>query len=468
MSLRRRIALVAAATVLVAVVLACTAAYLAVRSELLGQIDDQLRLQGRAFQELGRGDRPPPQRPRPMVDRDAQLSPRQGGPLAYVQFIAPDGKRRDGPARMVEFMLPIDDVDRAVAAGRRSTTLRDTTVDGVDVRLLTVGLDNDGAVQLGRPLDSTERVLFRLRLILLVVVLGGVGLAAALSRLATRRMTAPLRGLADAADHIADTDDLERRISVTSDDELGQLARRFNSMLDRLEASRAELAGSVAAQRQLVADASHELRTPITSLRTNLEVLIEGDELDPESRERLMADLLEQTEELGALVRDVIDLARGDAAPAAVEDVRLDDLVGEAVAHARRHHPDVAFELRAQPVVLDGASERLARAVSNLLENAAKHSRPGGVVEVTVDAAGVSVRDHGPGVAEEDLPYLFDRFYRGATSRRLPGTGLGLAIVRQVAEGHGGSVEVVNDPDGGARFTLAVTARPLETPAQSP
>lgn len=464
MTLRRRIALVGAAAVLVAVVLACAAAYIVVRSELLGQIDDQLRTQGRAFEQLSRVTRPPPQRPRPMLDRDAQLSPRQGGPLAYVQLIERGGALRDASPRMRGFTLPIDDVDRAVAAGRRSTTLRDVTVDGVHVRLLTVGLDDGGAVQLGRPLDSTERVLSRLRWILLVVVLGGVGLAAVLSRFATRRVTAPLRGLADTADHIAETDDLGRRIAVTSDDELGQLARRFNSMLDGLEASRDELEGSVQAQRQLVADASHELRTPITSLRTNLEVLVGDDQLDAESREHLTADLLAQTEELGELVRDVIDLARGDAAPVAMEDVRLDDLVEEVVTVARRHHPAVAFALDTRPVVMDGAPERLARAVSNLLENAAKHSPPGGVVEVTVTTTGVSVRDHGPGVADEDLPHLFDRFYRGATSRRLPGTGLGLAIVRQVAEGHGGTVDVANEPGGGARFTLSLSIRPLSEP----
>lgn len=461
MSLHRRITIAGAASVLVAVVLACVASYVAVRAQLLGQIDDQLRLQGAAFARVA-GSEPPPPRGlrRRAVAVGAELSPKEGGPLAYVQFVDAQGRLRTNLEPAGAFRLPVTDVDRDVAAGRRGTTLRDARVDDVRLRMLTVRLGGDrGAVQLGRPLNSTERLLGRLRRYLVAILLGGVALAAVLSRLAARRVTAPLREVADAAEHIAEHDDLGRRIDVTSDDELGQLARRFNSMLDRLEASRAELAGSVAAQRQLVADASHELRTPVTSLRTNLEVLLGQGELDDESRERLTADLIGQTEELGALIADLIDLARGDVAPVAPEDVRLDAVVADAVAVAGRHHPDVAFVLHAEPVVVDGAPDRLGRAVGNLLQNAAKHSPRGAQVRVAVDPSGVTVRDAGPGITDEDLPHLFDRFYRGATSRSLPGTGLGLAIVRQVAEAHHGTVQAANDPDGGARFTLSLPGR---------
>ena len=459
MTLRRRIALAGAAAALVAVVLACGAAWIAVRAELHGQIDDQLRTQGAALERFGeRLERASPEMRPPMV-RAGDLSPEEGGPLAYAQALTPAGRVRERFS-VGSFRLPVDATDRAVASGARGAVLRDVGEGDRRLRLLTVPVAGFGAVQLGRPLEPTDRVLARLRLVLAGVVLGGVLLAALLGRAATRRVTAPLRDVADAAGHIATTEDLGRRIAVTSEDEVGRLARRFNLMLDRLEASREALAGSVAAQRQLVADASHELRTPVTSLRTNLEVLLlDGAGLDDASRRQLTTDLLAQTEELGALVTDVIELARGDAVPAELEDVRLDAIVVDAVERARRHHRSVTFEVTAEPAVLDGAADRLGRAIGNLLSNAAKHAPPGSVVEVAAGAGGVTVRDHGPGVAEEDLPHLFDRFYRGATSRALPGTGLGLAIVRQVAEAHGGSVRAESAPGGGARFTLELPAR---------
>ena len=204
-----------------------------------------------------------------------------------------------------------------------------------------------------------------------------------------------------------------------------------------------------------MADASHELRTPITSLRTNIEVLLEqGDQLTGEDRRRLLADVLEQSEELSALIGDVIELARGDLPITSAEDVRLDRVVDESLIRARRDFPHVRFETSLEPVIVEGVPERLARAVNNLLDNAAHHSPADGVVEVIVNRDGVQVRDHGTGIDEADLPYVFDRFYRGANSRHRQGSGLGLAIVRQVATQHGGSIEAANAPDGGAVFTL--------------
>src|SRR5207302_4946157 len=177
---------------------------------------------------------------------------------------------------------------------------------------------------------------------------------------------------------ISQTDDLTGRIRVHADDEVGQLAIRFNLMLDRLEGSRAALDESVRAQRQLVADASHELRTPVTSLRTNIEVLLAGAELDAEDRRRLLGDVVEQSEELTALVSDLIELARGDLPLEAVEDVRLDRVVEESVARARRNTPEVEYQVRAEPVIVEGVPDRLGRAVDNLLDNAAPHSPPRG------------------------------------------------------------------------------------------
>ncbi len=176
----------------------------------------------------------------------------------------------------------------------------------------------------------------------------------------------------------------------------------------------------------------------------------------------MLADVVEQTEELTGLIGDLIELARGDLPPEATEDVRLDQVVTEAVARAKRNFPHVHFETRLSSGLIIGMPDRLGRAVNNLLDNAARHSSAEGAVEVEVNSAGVRVRDHGPGVAEADLPYVFDRFYRGASSRGKQGSGLGLAIVRQVAEQHHGSVDVANAPDGGAVFTLRLPVQPLE------
>jgi two-component system, OmpR family, sensor histidine kinase MprB len=212
------------------------------------------------------------------------------------------------------------------------------------------------------------------------------------------------------------------------------------------------------AQRRLVADASHELRTPVTSLRTNIEVLLQGGQLSEEERRRLLADVVEQSEELTALVSDLIELARGDEPVEGTEDVRLDRVVEESVARARRNAPRLRFELRAEPVSVEGVAARLERAVNNLLDNAARHSAAGGIVEVDVGPAGIRVRDHGTGIEETDLPHVFDRFFRGANVRGQQGSGLGLAIVRQVTEQHGGRVTASNAADGGAVFTMQLPA----------
>jgi two-component system sensor histidine kinase MprB len=322
--------------------------------------------------------------------------------------------------------------------------------------LVNLGQTQTAAIQLARPLNNVDTVLSHLRLILFLLCLGGIALAAALGRLAARRVLAPLSEVAQTASYIGETEDLSKRITVHADDEVGELARRFNTMLEHLEGSRAALDDSVRAQRQLVADASHELRTPVTSLRTNIEVLLEGGELSDSDRRRLLADVVEQSEELSALVSDLIELARGDEPVGAADDVRLDRVVDESLARARRHAPGLEFELRAEPVIIEGEPSRLGRAVNNLLDNAARHSPAGGTVEVDVNANGVRVRDHGPGIDEADLSHVFDRFFRGANVRGQQGSGLGLAIVRQVAEQHGGTVSADNAADGGAVFTMSL------------
>jgi len=283
----------------------------------------------------------------------------------------------------------------------------------------------------------------------------GTAFAAALARLFARAVIRPISELTLAAEHIEATGDLRRRIGARGEDEVGRMAQRFDAMLDRVQASQA-------AQRQLVADASHELRTPVTSLRTNMEVLLAGAELEEGERRALLRDMVGQSEELSGLVGDLIELARGDEGDPPIEDVALDALVAEAVERARRHAPGIRFRAELEPCVIAGVPDRLGRAVNNVLDNAAAFSPPGSVVEVALHDGVLEVRDHGPGAAEEELGQLFDRFFRGTQRRVQGGSGLGLAIVRQVAETHGATVEAANAPGGGlvVRLGFALHAPP--------
>jgi two-component system, OmpR family, sensor histidine kinase MprB len=439
----------------IAVVLAACVCYIVVRDQLRGQVDSALRVQATAVQQ-----HPDIHSLLPGIPANA------GGPAPYAQLLLADGTVLPVEG---DITLPAGASEVAVAAGNAGAFLTDVHVGGSHLREITFSIPGairglPVAVQLARPLSTVDNVLHKLRFILVVLVLGGIALAAALGRLAARRVLAPLAEVADTAQHISETEDLTSRIKVHADDEVGQLATRFNAMLERLETSRTQLDESVRAQRQLVADASHELRTPVTSLRTNIELLLEHDQLDREERRRMMSDVVTQTEELSALVGDLIELGRGDLPADSAEDVRLDQVVAESVHRAERNFPQVRFRTNLEPVLIEGMPDRLGRAVNNLLDNAARHSPPEGLVEVDVDEAGVRVRDHGAGVAEPDLPYVFDRFYRGASARGRQGSGLGLAIVRQVAEQHGGSVSAANAPDGGAVFTLQlpVTGSPQD------
>jgi len=346
--------------------------------------------------------------------------------------------------------------------------LSDRDGGGVHLRVITVPVPGAGAVDFARSLNGVDGVLGRLRWVLLVLCVAGTALAAAVSRVFARRVMAPVADLTAAADHIEATGDLQRRIEGAGEDELGRLARRFNAMLDRLGASQTALSASLESQRRLIADASHELRTPVTSLRTNAEVLRDAPDLTDAERDALLVDVVAQAEELGDLVSDIIVLARDGDAAAPVEEIRLDGLVLEAVDRAHLHAPGVVFETRVAPCVVEAAPDRLGRAVNNLLDNAAKHSPPGGVVEVAVVGGEVTVRDHGTGVPAADAPHVFDRFYRGAAARDRPGSGLGLAIVRQVAEAHGGTVAVEDAPGGGALFRLTLPWRRVDEALDGP
>jgi two-component system sensor histidine kinase MprB len=456
MPLRRRITLVAAAVVAVAVAAAVVVSFYAVRGQLMGQIDNELTEQAVQVQNNPVGS---------LLRGMPALPAKSGGPIPYWQIVSASG---DSLGQSGGVNLPGRTLAASVAARKTHAYFTNVHVGGTTLReyvfpLLRYVVSGQAvAIQLAQPLQPTNNVLSRLRWILGGIFLAVVALAAILARMATRRVLKPLGQVTATAELIGETDDLSQRIQVQSEDEVGQLADRFNQMLARLERSRDDLDASVTAQRQLVADASHELRTPVTSLRTNIEVLLASDALDPEDRRRLLTDVVEQSEELTTLVSDLIEVARGDLPSEAVEDMRLDVLVEEALARARRHAPETEFSARLSPTMVDGNPERLSRAINNLLDNAARHTVPGTPVEVVVDDAGLRVRDHGTGIDPADLPYIFDRFYRGANSRARQGSGLGLAIVRQVAEQHQGSVSATNATGGGALFTLRLPTVGLE------
>ena len=312
-----------------------------------------------------------------------------------------------------------------------------------------------GAVQLARPLDEVDRQLDRVVLVLLLVGAAGVALGAALGALVARTALSPVASFTRRTEELAADGDTSQRIHTERTDELGRLARTFNTTLDALERS-------VEAQRHLVADASHELRTPIASLRANIQTLEQSDQLPEAERDSLRADILLELDELTSLVADIVELARGTKPGELVDDVRVDEIVEQVAARARARAPDgVTLDVATEPTLVRGEPERIQRAISNLVDNALKWSPQGGRVEIELADGGLSVRDHGPGFAEGDLPHVFERFYRADSARALPGSGLGLAIVRQAAEAHGGEVQAANAAGGGAllRVSFGETVR---------
>jgi two-component system sensor histidine kinase MprB len=465
MSLRTRIAATAALAVALVVVIAAIAIYLGVRAELRGEVDDSLRdraaavgrlAEGRvALDERGMGPGRPPDEARGRGG-PLPLPPREpfGGPEGFAQLILPSG--HTVPFGGGNEALPVDSQAQAVARNGSSEYLADTTVDNTHLRVLTQALPHGGAIQIARPLDEVDRQLDRVLLVLLAVGAAGVALGAALAAVVARTALAPIGRFTRRTEDLTGDPDLSHRIDQEGEDELGRLARSFNKTLDALERS-------VEAQRQLVADASHELRTPIASLRANIQTLEHAERLPAAERESLREDIVAELDELTDLVADVVELARGAKPGELVDDVRLDEIVEGVAARGRsRAANGVSIEVTTEPTVVRGEPERIQRAVSNLVDNALKWSPGGGTIEVELAGGEVVVRDHGPGFEQADLPHVFDRFYRARGARSLPGSGLGLAIVRQAAEAHGGTVEAANAPGGGAvvRASFGPVVRP--------
>ena len=472
MTLRTRIAAAAGVAVAVTTITAAVVVYLAVRSNLRGEVERALT--ERAAPALTRVDGPdgpggprspgggPGLRPAPLRGGRPDALPlppprpeRFGGAEGYVQRVSPDGEVFRPPGQPAA--LPITERAREIAARGEGESFEDVDADGTHVRVLTVGLPEGGAIQVARPLTEVDRVLDRVLVALVVVGLAGIGLAALLGAGVARVALAPVARFTRRTEELTARPVLSERIEVAGRDELSRLAHSFNTTLEALERA-------VEAQRQLVADASHELRTPIASLRANVQTLEQADRLPRAELDALRADIVAELDELTGLVADVVELARGAQRAETLDDVRLHDLVAALVERAERRGKDVAFRTDLESSVVQGEPDRIARAVSNLLDNAVKWSPAGGTVEVTLRAGTLTVRDHGPGFAAEDLPHVFERFYRARAARGLPGSGLGLAIVRQAAEAHGGWARAANAADGGA--VLAVRfGDPVGTPA---
>jgi two-component system sensor histidine kinase MprB len=441
MSFRARIAIAAAGAVALAVIVASGVVYFVAKGQLRAPIDEGLERQ--AAEITAKPELAIISGPGGHMFLDVR--PEFGEARGYVQLVKSDGTTAVPYRQHTD--LPVDDRVRELASLGGSAYWSDKMIDNEHLRVFTFFYGDGAAIQVARPLTEVDQTLGRLRWLLLLIAGTGVGVAAALGLIVARAALAPVRRLTDTAEKVTATGDLSERIEVTGRDELSRLATSFNSMLAALEES-------TRAQRQLVADASHELRTPLTSLRTNIEVLAGDRALPSEDRQRLLSDVVEQLGEMTTLISELIELARAEQQAAEPEDVRLDLAASEALERARRNHPEVTFSSSLGESVVKGVPSTIERAIGNLLDNAAKWSRPGGEVELTVADGTVVVRDHGPGISEEDLPYVFDRFYRARAARGMRGSGLGLAIVRQVAEAHGGEIVAERADDGGTLMTL--------------
>jgi two-component system sensor histidine kinase MprB len=439
MSLRTRLTLVAAGVVAVVVAIAAATTYFVMRHELYSQVDASLRNDAKA------------------VDPNNLATP-GGFPGNVVEIF----DSHLFPKATSGILLSPDPAMAAVVSGKRQAFFQNGTYRSMPIRefvapVITPLGNVVGVAVVVRYLDETDRTLDRLRLILILAALGGTLLAAVAVRLVSGAMLAPVRRLTAAAERIAETGEPSERVPEGGRDELGRLGSTFNTMLASLEES-------LETQRRFVADASHELRTPLTSIQTNIDVLRGGDlALGAEQRRQLLDDLQRESQEMRSLISSLLELARAGGAKQEKARFQMDELVEDLLERAQSRFPAVTWKAyRIEPTIVDGYRDPMERAVWNLLENAGKWSGEGGSVEVSLTAGELRVRDHGPGIDEEDRPHVFERFYRSAVARSMPGAGLGLSIVQDVAEAHGGTVAAENAEGGGALFRLSLdgAARP--------
>ncbi len=455
MTLRTRLALISAAAVALVVVLTVVTAQAVARNELLGEIDESLydraEVLTRGADFVGG----------PGFDGGLDVQ-RRGGPdnllgrgdgafdTLLVQLLVADGTVRRLPGQTRD--LPVEGVDSDVAAGAGGAVVRTVDEDGAPLRMITVPVDG-GALQIARSLGEYDAAVEGVTRTLTIAGGIGVALAGLLGLLVARGALRPVGALTETVEHVAETGQLTARIEVERNDEIGRLATSFNAMLEALEMSKVE-------QRRLVRDAGHELRTPLTALRTNIELLDRADSMDPAQREELLEAAMFELGELTKLAVELVELA---ADPSAVQEATssfsLVDLVERVVQVSRRRtgrDVTLAVAPRGGDATVVGRAAALDRAVANLLDNADKWSPPDAPIEVEVVGGRVTVADHGPGIAVEDRPLVFDRFYRATDARSQPGSGLGLAIVKKIVEEHGGTVFVGETDGGGATVGFSI------------
>ena len=445
-SLAARVGILAALAVGLSVALVALAAYPVMRHQMTATLDDSLLRRTAAAATT------------PALENlTASDLPSWMFGAADVQIIV---LRADGvpmPARSSPETVELGAPEEAVAQGRSAYSIRTVSTEaGKLFRVASVPGNQPGtALVLAQSLEPVRTALHKLAVVLTLVVLGGVVAAGLGGWAVARNGLRPVRRLTSAAEDITRTQRLDP-IRVEGNDEVARLAIAFNSMLASLAASRDR-------QRRLVADAGHELRTPLTSLRTNLDLLTQAEArggLPAAAKAELLDDVRFQIAELTTLIGDLTELARDEAEPAQHEPVDLAEVVGRALERVRRRAPGLDFDVELHPWPVTGEPASLERAVTNLLDNAVKWSPPDGTVTVRLEEGTLAVSDQGPGIAPEDLPHVFERFYRSSEARTLPGSGLGLSIVHSVAERHGGTVTAGSAPGGGAALWLSLPARP--------
>jgi two-component system, OmpR family, sensor histidine kinase MprB len=440
-TLRNRISVAAAAMVLIVVTAVSSVLYFSYAASLHSRVDATLVDAAQQASGLAR-----------RLKQSAgtrHSAPRFGVTVGTVQVeLFPGPVAAGQPSRFG----PLDSRDVAVSGHEQPAYFASARGGGQQFRVYTAAWPG-GLVRTSRAANADDGALRSAALLLAALTVTAAGATYGVARLTAGRILRPIAELTAAAEHVTQTRDLTARLdSAGSSDEVGRLASSFDTML-------AALHDSLTAQRQLVADASHELRTPLTSLTTNLDLLEDGAGLADPQAPALVRAAREQAGELDQLITDLLDLARYRESAPHRETVRLDLLTSEAVQRVRQRTPHAAIAADLQPCLVHVDPAGVDHAICNLIDNAIKWNPPDGAVHVAVADAHVSVTDHGPGIPDQDLPRIFERFYRAPAARGMPGAGLGLAIVGNVAQANGGTIEVRTGPDG-STFTLAFPPHP--------
>ena len=363
---------------------------------------------------------------------------------SITQVISADGSVLVG---FGEVDLPVSNDVLEIANNSQLARVRASVeIEGVKYRMLSVPIRQGGALQIAIDVADIERAKLAIqRGGLLLALLGMLG-SATIAWFSASRVSRPIKDLADAAEQIARTGNLDVEVVVDGDSEIKQLTSSFNLMTAALRSSREQ-------QKQLVQDASHELRTPLTSLRANSELLQRSD-LDENARVEILRDIRIEVDELTLLSSELSALATDQKLSELVAKVDLGPLVEEVVSRARRRYSrDISLSINDSATV-DLRQSQFDRALSNLIDNAVKFSPVETAIEVVVNTNRIEIVDHGPGVAVSDKTRIFERFYRSTSTRSLPGSGLGLAIVKQFVNDHDAKIEVADTPGGGATMII--------------